>query len=53
MHFHKPATMLSVSVIEIEATNLAREASRLAQYGVALPFYQFAVAFADTVHSGK
>jgi hypothetical protein len=35
MHFNKAATMLSVSVIEIEATNLARETPGLKETGLA------------------
>jgi hypothetical protein len=51
MNFNKPTTVLSVPVIEIEITSLAREPSRLAQHRGALSFDQFAVALSHAVHS--
>ena len=53
MHFNKPAAVLSVPGMEIEVTNLTREPSRLTHDHVALPLHQFAVTFADAVHSGE
>jgi hypothetical protein len=53
MHFNKPAAMLSIAGVEIEVTNFAREASRLAKYRLPLPPHQFAVTLAYAVHSSK
>jgi hypothetical protein len=46
MHLNEPATMLSVLVAEIEAAGLTGEPSGLTENSVALPSYQFAIAFA-------
>jgi hypothetical protein len=46
-----PAAMLSVLVIKIEVTSLASKPSRFTKNSVTLPSYQFAIAFADTMHS--
>jgi hypothetical protein len=42
MHCNEPATMLSVRVVEIEATRLAGKPSRFTENSVALPSYQLA-----------
>ena len=53
MHFNEAATMFAIFVVEVETACFAREPSRLAENRVALLFDQFAIAFADTVHSGE
>ena len=51
MHFNEPETMRSVRVVEIEVARLAGKPSRFTENSVALPSYQFTIAFADTMHS--